>query len=97
MHSTPHWAQQHLDEDRDMVPAQLVEALESVLGNPLPTPTTSALHCWRYACVEQASEDDFVIDLDNRLAACGDWCIDQRVEAAWQSASRLADHLETVL
>jgi len=97
MHSTPHWAQQHLDEDRDMVQAQLVEALESVLGNPLPTPATSTLHCWRYARVEQASEDDFVIDLDNRLAACGDWCIDQRVEAAWQSASRLADHLETAL
>ena len=43
------------------------------------------LHRWRYAHVERASEIEFLIDREKELAACGDWCLGNRVETAWKT------------
>ena len=52
------------------------------------------LHRWRYARVERASEIEFLIDRGKGLAACGDWCLGNRVEDAFLSGLALGGKLE---
>jgi len=42
-------------------------------------------------------KQDYLLDAQTRLAACGDWAIEGRVEGAFTSAERLANALEPLL
>lgn len=64
----------------------LIEAV-----GPLPPRAYEAVHRWRYALVEKAVGETFLLSADGRLGACGDWLIAPRVEAAWASGDGLAE------
>jgi predicted NAD/FAD-dependent oxidoreductase len=51
------------------------------------------LHRWRYANVGNEESELTLVDDKNRLAACGDWCSEGRVEAAYLSARRIVSKL----
>ncbi|MDG2176892.1 MAG: FAD-dependent oxidoreductase [Gammaproteobacteria bacterium] len=91
------WAQQHLEKDDDWIISTLLAELQLLLGHSLPQASVQSLQRWRYARVEQALQQDAMIDHEKRLAACGDWCISGRVESAFLSASNLAYALEQYL
>jgi len=56
------------------------------------------IHRWRYANIaKQAISNKFYLDTEHKIAACGDWCIQGRVESAFHSADALADRLSEII
>jgi predicted NAD/FAD-dependent oxidoreductase len=88
------WAEAHLEDDQNAVQNLLLKEFQKITDTSHVSPDHLALHRWRYAGVESAAVKDFLIDPRLKLAACGDWCIEGRVEAAFQSASALVAELE---
>ncbi|MEO0983789.1 MAG: FAD-dependent oxidoreductase [Pseudomonadota bacterium] len=83
------WAEAHLEDDRETVSRALIAAASEVAGVDLSRADHTALHRWRYAATQTPAGADCLLDADNRLAACGDWRLGGRVEAAFTSADRL--------
>ncbi|MEL7128397.1 MAG: FAD-dependent oxidoreductase [Pseudomonadota bacterium] len=90
------WAEAHLEDDPDAVTATLVSTFDHLTGIDVAEAPHIALHRWRYASVPKAAGQPFLIDHDLKFAACGDWCLRGRVEAAFESAVSLADALRQV-
>ena len=91
--STNAWAEAHLEKDRDFVLEHLLDAASQVTGEDLRAAVHRQAHRWRYANIDRQSGPTFFVDDDSRLAACGDWCVRGRIEAAFTSASDLAASL----
>ncbi len=49
VHSSPEWASERLDENRDAVLATMMSELETLLSVKLPKPIVAQVHRWRYA------------------------------------------------
>lgn len=94
LHSANQWADNNLDLDQAEVVRILSEQLCTLTGVSLTDLVVSTLHRWRYARVERAIDSAFLIDEDKGIAACGDWCLGNRVEDAFESGSKLAKHLQ---
>lgn len=93
-HSTNSWAEANIDKPLDDVKNHLLSQLSEILGiNPILAEVID-LHRWRYANAPEQNSAHAFIDLDNNIAACGDWCIEGRVEAAFASAYYLVDELK---
>ena len=95
-HTSAEWATAHLEDDQDAVKQQLIEqfcALTEVTADAI---SSAQLHRWRYALSAEVSEPDlpYVLNSSAKLAACGDWCLGGRVEAAFTSAQQLAKALQ---
>ncbi len=97
VHSSGDWAEAHLEDDPRSVNAHLLRQLADIAGQKIESPDHCSLHRWRYAKVEVPATDAALIDADNRLAACGDWCIEGRVESAFSSALALGKKLLPLL
>lgn len=97
VHSRNDWAEAHLETDRSEVQERLLAAVAQCTGHDFRSAPWLDLHRWRFAAVEQAAGERFLFDPALHLGACGDWCIGNRVEAAFESASALADTLTDLL
>lgn len=87
------WAEAHIDNDQEEVQTLLVnETLRQISlhsGGYAPrTPDYQTLHRWRYAATSIPAAHSYYYDTDLKLAVCGDWCIEGRVEAAFISAHK---------
>lgn len=94
LHSTAQWAHQHFEAADAAVAAQLLEALQSVLGSALPAPQLQQVKRWRHAQAPAREAPLLLLDAAQGLAACGDWCRDGRVEGAFLAAHELAGALQ---
>ena len=96
-HSTNAWADAHVDEDAAHVQQHLVEELARVLNMDIADAASTQLHRWRYANLHRRHGPAFFLDRESRMAACGDWFIRGRVEAAFASGFALAGKLGGLL
>ena len=87
--STNNWADKNMDRDIEEVKEYLVDKLSAILKYNLKTANYVAIHRWRYANIKKHTSSDAYIDTDNKIAACGDWCIKGVVEAAFLSAMQV--------
>jgi renalase len=94
-HSSNQWATQNFSASKDEVQHTLLEALTDLCGDKVANPNHMDLQRWRYARVEQALDEDYLLDADNGLAACGDWCRGNRVEDAFLSGLALAGAIKS--
>jgi predicted NAD/FAD-dependent oxidoreductase len=92
LQSGPAWSTRHVDADAAWVTASLIEAAERLLGVPLPHAYAQACHRWLYAR-SGADGSSAIWDPERAIGVCGDWLVGPRVEAAWQSGTRLAQHI----
>ncbi|CAM2009939.1 NAD(P)/FAD-dependent oxidoreductase [Acanthopleuribacter pedis] len=90
VHAAHDWSALHLEDDNHAVITTLTQATGDLLGQDLSHAKHRAVHRWRYAIIDQQDGPPFFLDAERRLAACGDWCIGGRVEAAFQSGHELA-------
>ena len=88
--STNEWAEAHIDDDLGAAELMLMDAICTLIPD-LPVADHIALHRWRYADTPGPLGEDFLIDETAGLAACGDWCVGGRIEAAFTSANALAE------
>ncbi|MDP5293799.1 FAD-dependent oxidoreductase [Oceanimonas sp. CHS3-5] len=100
-HSTANWAAAHLEDDQEQVTHILTEHFCALTGVAPEAVQEAQLHRWRYALATEVENDPlghepqgYVLDSERKLAACGDWCLGGRVEAAFTSAHRLAVQLK---
>lgn len=97
VHSTNDWADKHMDDEHDKVMTYLCDITSELIGYDVSTAQHKALHGWRYANADKRKGQTHFIDHGGQLGACGDWCIEGRVEAAFTSASSLANEMLEVL
>jgi len=89
-HTSSEWAEDHIEDDPAQVESLLKDEVLELLALPAEAIEHSSLHRWLYAKVSRPGSKPYCFDPGMRLAACGDWCIDGRVEAAFDSARQLA-------
>ena len=94
VHSTNAWADAHIDGDAESVRRHLLSEASFVTGVDLGNADCCQVHRWRYANIpRQKNGDAFWIDEASKLAACGDWFVRGRIEAAFTSADALSSFL----
>jgi predicted NAD/FAD-dependent oxidoreductase len=84
--STNNWADIHMEISDDEAKKHLLNKASEILQHDFNSTNYVALHKWRYANIKRQSGPDAYIDHNNRIAACGDWCKQGIVEAAYLSA-----------
>ena len=94
INSTNAWAEQHLDDDRDEVQKHLCAEVSEIISHDVSKANHIALHSWAYANIGKQKGEESLIDMQKKLAACGDWCIRGRVESAFTSAMHLANQIK---
>lgn len=85
------WADAHLEDPLDAVHQTLLQSASELAGTDLSIAQHQVLHRWRYASTPVPAGVSFLMDAEKQLAACGDWCLGSKVEAAFSSASAFAD------
>jgi hypothetical protein len=93
VHAGHDWSRAHLESAPDDNIAPLLQAFAETVDRELPEPVVARVHRWRYAAVAQAVERPYLWDPARRLTACGDWCIGNRVECAFDSGDAAAEAL----
>lgn len=92
-HSTNAWADAHIDEDEQSVTQHLMAECRDVVGGAVESATYRGLQRWRFANIDAQSGPGHGVDTTLQLAACGDWFVHGRVEAAFSSAHTLVNAL----
>lgn len=93
VHSTNAWADAHMEDDVDFVLGHMLDEASLVTGVNLQAATHRQVQRWRYANIAKQSGPTYFVDDDISIAACGDWCVRGRIEAAFTSAIDLAQSL----
>lgn len=97
VHSTNAWAEAHMEEDPDSVLQHMLDEASLVTGLDLRRARHRKVHRWRYANIGKQEGATYYVDRRNTVAACGDWCVHGRIEAAFTSACDLAESLKEEL
>jgi predicted NAD/FAD-dependent oxidoreductase len=93
IHSTNAWADAHIEDDINVVLEHMLDETSLVTGKDVRSAANSQVQRWRYANIAKQAGPTHFLDERNRLAACGDWCLRGRIEAAFTSANDLAGSL----
>ena len=97
LHASATWSTSHLEDERDAVAHELLEACFEATGAPRLAPIWTHAHRWRYALAENALEDGCLLDPEAHVAACGDWTCGNRVEGAFLAGLAAARAVDTAL
>lgn len=97
VHASNEWSAQNLERCHQEVFEDLKSAVHGILPMELPEPSYATIHRWRYANVSVSAGENFLLEENLQIAACGDWCIGGRVEAAFTSGHELAHAIGKVL
>ena len=89
VHSSEEYAESHINDDRKEVMQHLISETSRVIGHDISVADYKTIHRWRYAKNAKQENGTIFLDQDHKLAACGDWCLGGRVEAAFTSAYNL--------
>lgn len=88
LHASPEWSKHHLEEDKEAVALQLLDAFKAL--GVKAEPCYLAAHRWRYAQVVEGQDDRAAWSQTHGLGVCGDWMLGPRIENAWLSGATLA-------
>ena len=93
LHAAADWSRAELESDPARIREALLARMAVRLDISLPAPVHVDVHRWRHARIENPLGEPFVADFAAGLAACGGWCLDARVEAAFLSGDALGREL----
>ena len=88
------WSANRLDASRDAIAAELAHEFGKLVGVAM-NPEYLSAHRWKYAIPSTPLDLDTGCLFDDALniGLCGDWCLGNRVEAAWLSGTAAANRL----
>lgn len=92
-HASNAWAADNHRLPLPEVKAAMLETLMDLTGISTDIVKETDIKHWLYANIEKQDGQPYFIDYEQQLAACGDWCIAGRVEAAFTSGSLLSEAL----
>lgn len=93
VHARPDWSAANLERAAADVLGDLRAALGAVAGGPLPEATFARAHRWRFALAAAPAGEPCLFDAAAGVAACGDWCLGGRIEAAYLSGAAAAGRI----
>ncbi|MDN9002551.1 NAD(P)/FAD-dependent oxidoreductase [Francisella tularensis] len=93
IHSSNQWADNHINDNREEILEIIFERAKKILNIDLDNPQYKTLHTWRYANIQKQNTPNYFIDINQKIAACGDWYIKGRVESAFTSVFKLANQI----
>lgn len=93
LHASPEWSAAHLEASGETVGTQLLAALREAVGIGGLRPVHVATHRWRYALPVEPLSVGCLWEEATRVAVCGDWCQDNRIEGAFLSGLEAADRI----
>jgi predicted NAD/FAD-dependent oxidoreductase len=85
VHASPDWSTKNIELEPDEVRDLLLSEFHKVTNTEPRQPLHAVAHRWRFANPVSHLESGFLLDEANQLAVCGDWCLGNRVEAAFLS------------
>jgi renalase len=93
LHASPAWSHLHLEDSLADVTAALLAELALLNGQELPQAIFSKCHRWRYALAQNPLAVGSLLDRENKIGYCGDWCQGNNIEAAFLSGRHLAEQI----
>jgi renalase len=93
LHGTQDWSKSRLESEPDEAARELIAAFRQSVEAGLVAPVWQSLYAWRYGFVETPVGTPCLMGANRRIAACGDWCLGPRVEAAFLSGRAAAEAL----
>lgn len=95
--STSAFSKKHLHHETQDVQNLLLQETERILNEYSISYDSQCLHLWKYA--QRSSRENYsnLVDHQKKIAACGDWCLGNDVEAAFTSAYNLSETLKKSL
>ena len=84
------WSRSHLELEQSQIEALLLTAFFKAIECDHVTPIISMAHRWRYALTTHPLGQAYVMDTSLGLAVCGDWCLGNTAQAAYDSGRSLA-------
>ena len=97
VHATNAYAEAHMEDDIERVAAHLHCEISEIIGHDVIAAEHKAIHRWRYANIDKQQGDAALVDDEQQLIACGDWCIHGRVESAYLSGLAAVGALKEML
>ncbi|MAI83777.1 MAG: NADP transhydrogenase subunit alpha [Rickettsiales bacterium] len=91
VNSSYEYAAKNINTSKDKILKHLLNTTSNLINNKLVDSTMIKIHQWRYVEAECSPIDNYFIDHDNKVAMCGDWFINSRVEGAFLSANELSN------
>ncbi len=82
LHGTPAWSREHAEDAPGQVQAALLRAFFEATGLAALEPVFATAHRWMLARASEPRTDGVLWDAQQRIGACGDWCLGDKVEAA---------------
>ncbi len=97
IHSRDEWANENAECDKEEIKNEMISEFKDITEIDGNEADYVSIHRWLYSLVQTAPKAGTYIDYDNKLAACGDWCLTSRIEEAWISATKTANLIDAKL
>ncbi len=97
INSTNAWAENHLSDDSQSVISHLHKEITRIIGHDTGNADHVCLKAWHYANISKQAQSDLLIDYDNKLAACGDWITQGRIENAFEAGFMMAQEINKII
>lgn len=81
---------EHIEREREAMVPVLLRLFQDAVGVDVPQPVYAAGHRWRYALVEEALGEPFLLSADGDLGVAGDGMLGPRIEFAFLSGAHCA-------
>jgi predicted NAD/FAD-dependent oxidoreductase len=86
------WSAERLEASKDAIAAELADEFRKLVGMTAK-PDYLAGHRWKFAIPITPLDSGCLFDDTLSVGLCGDWCLGNRVEAAWLSGTAAAKRL----
>jgi predicted NAD/FAD-dependent oxidoreductase len=96
MQASTEWSLRHQAEAPEAVAAALLDAFWATTGARPQRPLLLGAHLWPQARVRTPVASPCLFDAEHRVAAAGDWCLGDGVEAAFLSGTSAAGRLNAL-
>ena len=83
INSSYEYATKNISTPKDEVLEHLLNISSKLINYDLFKSSLIKIHQWRYVEAECSPKENYFIDHENKIAVCGDWLINSRVEGAF--------------
>ena len=90
INSSYEYASKNINTSKDKVLKHLLNISSKFINYDLLKSNMIKIHEWRYVEAKCSPKENYFIDHKEKVAVCGDWFINSRVEGAFLSANELA-------
>ena len=90
----PSFARGNIDKTKELIIKKIVKETSSIIAFDLSIFEHKVLQFWRYGmALKKRNGLPFFLDKKNKIALCGDWCINNKVEGAFMSSNYLSKEI----